>query len=175
MGARRRRLADSPRESLGGVGRLKRTPLGPLEAHRRPVRIPPAGGRSLMRTRLRSGHPCRTGEGTGNLLEFRGASRAIGLERTLWSPRSPGFLPPRTGNVVVPAQGFSQPEQGRPLPPRQSGAWLRHGRDARPSAARSGCPRATRNMTLLPAACGEKNSVTSSSKKVSPVAPKRCA
>jgi len=47
--------------------------------------------------------------------------------------------------------------------------------DASPSAARSGCPRATRNMTLFPAACGEKNSVTSSSKNVSPVAPKRWA
>ena len=36
-------------------------------------------------------------------------------------------------------------------------------------------PSALRNMTLLPAACGEKNAVTSSSKKVSPVAPRRSA
>lgn len=34
-------------------------------------------------------------------------------------------------------------------------------------------PNATRNITLLPAASGEKNSVTSSSKNVSPDAP-RC-
>src|SRR5215472_13742737 len=33
-------------------------------------------------------------------------------------------------------------------------------------------PRASKNMTLLPAASGEKNSVTSSSKKVSPDAPR---
>ena len=35
----------------------------------------------------------------------------------------------------------------------------------------AGWPIAIRNITLLPAACGEKNSVTSSSKKVRPVAP----
>lgn len=36
-------------------------------------------------------------------------------------------------------------------------------------------PNAIRNITLLPAACGEKNSVTSSSKNVSPEAPSRWA
>jgi hypothetical protein len=35
-------------------------------------------------------------------------------------------------------------------------------------------PKAIKNMTLLPAAWGEKNSVMSSSKKVSPEAPSRC-
>ena len=33
-------------------------------------------------------------------------------------------------------------------------------------------PRATRNITLLSAACGEKKRVTSSSKKVKPLAPR---
>ena len=36
---------------------------------------------------------------------------------------------------------------------------------------RAGRPMAVRNMTDFPVACGEKKSVTSSSKKVSPVAP----
>jgi len=36
-------------------------------------------------------------------------------------------------------------------------------------------PNASRNITLFPAAWGEKNSVTSSSKKVSPEAPRRWA
>src|ERR1700687_4110002 len=36
-------------------------------------------------------------------------------------------------------------------------------------------PRATRKTALLPWACGEKKRVTSSSKKVRPVAPSRCA
>jgi DNA-binding beta-propeller fold protein YncE len=40
---------------------------------------------------------------------------------------------------------------------------------------RLGTPAATRNMTLFPLACGEKKSVTSSSKKVSPVAPRPSA
>ena len=42
----------------------------------------------------------------------------------------------------------------------------------KPSSARSGWPTAVRNNTLFPAACGEKNVVTSSSKNVKPVAPK---
>src|SRR6516225_1054214 len=37
----------------------------------------------------------------------------------------------------------------------------------------AGCPIATRKTALLLAACGEKNSVTSSSKNVRPVAPRR--
>jgi len=37
----------------------------------------------------------------------------------------------------------------------------------------AGCPIATRKIALLLAACGEKNSVTSSSKNVRPVAPRR--
>jgi hypothetical protein len=36
-------------------------------------------------------------------------------------------------------------------------------------------PNAIKNMTLLPAACGEKKSVMSSLKKVSPEAPRRWA
>src|SRR5262249_55818903 len=40
---------------------------------------------------------------------------------------------------------------------------------------RRGRPHATRNITLFPAACGEKKRVTSSSKKVSPVAPRSTA
>ena len=39
----------------------------------------------------------------------------------------------------------------------------------------SGLPIASRKMALLPFACGEKNLVTSSSKKVSPVEPRRWA
>lgn len=39
----------------------------------------------------------------------------------------------------------------------------------------AGFPRATRNMGLRPSASGEKNSVTSSSKNVRPVAPRRWA
>lgn len=42
-------------------------------------------------------------------------------------------------------------------------------------SCRCGRPRATKNMTLLPLAWGEKNSVTSSSKKFNPEAPNRCA
>ena len=37
----------------------------------------------------------------------------------------------------------------------------------------AGCPIATRKTAILLAACGEKNSVTSSSKNVRPVAPRR--
>lgn len=44
----------------------------------------------------------------------------------------------------------------------------------RPPARRAGMPSATRNMTLLSRACGAKNAVTSSSKNVRPVAPRRC-
>ena len=40
---------------------------------------------------------------------------------------------------------------------------------------RARLPKAMRNMTLLPAAWGEKKLVTSSSKKVSPLAPTRWA
>src|SRR5262245_48588604 len=36
-------------------------------------------------------------------------------------------------------------------------------------------PIANKRMALLPCACGEKKPVTSSSKKVKPVAPSRCA
>lgn len=36
---------------------------------------------------------------------------------------------------------------------------------------RAGRPNAMRNITLFPAACGEKKRITSSSKNVSPVAP----
>lgn len=39
----------------------------------------------------------------------------------------------------------------------------------------SGLPIATKKMALLPFACGEKNLITSSSKKVSPVPPRRWA
>ena len=39
----------------------------------------------------------------------------------------------------------------------------------------SGLPIASRKIALFPSACGEKKLITSSSKKVSPVAPSRCA
>jgi hypothetical protein len=134
---------------MGGCNALRAQALLKYLSFRSPPPLPSIFLMDGHLTKIRGGKKGRLGRWSGSVFHFSGTgdNRKRQLQRSIYASSNP-FL----DSFRVADYSGVGPNCG-----------LRF----------SGLPIASRKMALLSFACGEKNSVTSSSKKVSPVAP-RC-